>query len=80
MFLRGFILENRLQNWNGGTDFSKKIFKKIEHVSYLIRYRKISLLIYSTNSSLSNVGLFFDSPGISFPFQKFLEEIRMSES
>ena len=37
--------------------------QEIEDVSYLIRYCKISLLIYSGGSSLSNAGPFFDSPG-----------------
>ena len=31
-----------------------KILKIIEHVSYSIRYFKISLLVYSGSSSLSN--------------------------
>ena len=47
---------------------SGKFLKIIELVSYLIRYCKISFLIYSGSSSLSNAGLsFFDSPGtVSF--------------
>ena len=41
-----------------------KILTLIEHVSYPIRYCKISLLIYSGSSSLSNAGRFFSySPG-----------------
>ena len=40
-----------------------KFLKIIEHVSYSIRYCKISLLIYTGSSSLSNAGNFFvDSP------------------
>ena len=38
----------------------------IQHVSYLIKQCKISLLIYSGSSSLSNAaGRFSDSPGIN---------------
>ena len=48
--------------WNDRFE-SRKFLETIEHVSYLIRYCKISLLIYSGNSSLSNARHFFDSPG-----------------
>ena len=55
-FLKGIMLENRLQNLIGVTDFSQKNSKIIENVSYFIRYCKISLLVYSGSSSLSNNG------------------------
>ena len=36
-----------------------KFLKIIEHVSYLIKYSKLSFFIYSGSSSLSNAGCFF---------------------
>ena len=39
-----------------------KFLKIIDHVSYLIKYCKISLLIYSGASSLSNAGHFLTHP------------------
>ena len=36
-----------------------KFLKIIEHVSYSIKYCKLSLLIYSRSISLSNAGRFF---------------------
>ena len=64
-FSKGFTLKNRVQKLNGMTASSQKKFLKIiEHVSYSIRYCKISLLIYTGNSSLSNTGLAVDSSGI----------------
>ena len=43
---------------------SDPISKIIKHVTYSIKYCKISLLIYSGSCSLSNAGNFFYSPGI----------------
>ena len=44
--------------WSGRFQ-AGKFLKIVEYVSYLVRYCKISLLIYSGSSSLSKAGRFF---------------------
>ena len=57
--LKGMHFRKSLPESERGDRFwSKKFLKIIEHVSYSIRYCKISLLIYSGSSSLSNGGHF----------------------
>ena len=59
---------------------ARKFLKVIEHISYAIKYCKISSLIYSGSSSLSNAGRFFDSPardwggGLKRTFTVFLNQ------
>ena len=57
---------------------SGKFLKIIEHVSYLIKCCKISLLIYSGSSSLSNVGRFFLTHPVVF--DKIEKKNEMSDS
>ena len=63
-FLKGIHFRKPLTESERSDRFSLgKFLKIIEHVSYSIRYCKVSSHIYSWSSSLSNVGTFFDSPG-----------------
>ena len=64
-FLKGIHFRNSLTESELGDRFQKgKFLKTIEHVSYSIRYCKISLLTYLGSNSLSNAGrLIFYSPG-----------------
>ena len=62
-FFRKSLTESERNDrfWHG------KLLKIIEHVSYSIRYCKISLLIYSECTSLSNAGpLFFTHPVVIY--------------
>ena len=63
-----------LSSWENGSQrsdrfLSENLLKIIEHVSYSIKYCKISLRIFSGSRSLSNAGVFFISPSI-FSFCK----------
>ena len=58
-FLEGILFRKLLTESERSDRFwPEKLLQIIEHVSYLIRYCRISLLIYSGSSSLSNAGRF----------------------
>ena len=59
-FLKGVHFRKSLtQSERRDRFWSDKFLKIVEHVSYLIKYCKISLLLYSGSSSLLNVRHFF---------------------
>ena len=59
-FLKGVHFRESLTESEQSVRFyTRKFLKMIEHVGYSLRYSKISMLIYSGNSSLSNAGRFF---------------------
>ena len=67
-FLKGIRFRKSLTESERSDRFwPGKFLKMLEHVSYLIKYCKISLLTYPGSSSLSNAGHFYDSPGIAVP-------------